>query len=232
MEFQKLTAEVRTGRKKGTARKLRRDGQIPAVCYGPERQDALALSIDPKALTEALSGELGRNTIVELAVAGDGAPAKPILVMLQDAQYHPVEREMLHADLLTVALDREVSVDVPLTLVGRSVGEQAGGVVSQVFRTLALECRIDAIPTELTLDISALDIGDIIKMNELTLPEGVKHEYEPTQTLASITAPTVEEEPEVEPEEGEEGEEGAAEGEEGAKEDADGAPADKKEGGE
>lgn len=219
MEFQKLTAEVRTGRKKGVARRLRRDGRIPAVCYGPDRQEALALSVDPKALTEALSGTLGRNTVLELAVDGDGAPADPILVMLQDAQYHPIEREMLHADFLTVSKDREVNVDVPLLLEGKSVGVQAGGILTAVFRELNVTCRIDAIPDHLTLDVSALDIGDITKVTDLQLPDGVRLDLEPTQTLASVIAPSAAAEEEEEKAEGEEGEEGegAAEGEDGEK---------------
>ena len=214
MEFQKLTAEVRIGRKKGTARRLRRDGRIPAVCYGPEQGKPLALSVDPKALTDALRGPMGRNTVLQLEVAGDGAPSAPLLVMLQDAQFHPVERDLLHADFLTVSRDREVRVEIPLALEGRAVGVQAGGVLSQVFRAVPVRCRLDNIPSRLTLDVSDLELGSMLKVADLELPEGVAVEFDLTQTLVSVAAPSKAAEA---AEAAEEGEAAPAEGEEGAK---------------
>lgn len=193
MEFEKLTAQVRTGRRKGTARKLRRAGFIPAICYGPGAEP-VALSIDPKMLSEALSGPLGRNTVMQLQVEGGGAPREPLLVMLQDYQYHPVRRSVLHADLLQVSLDREVSIQVPFVLVGRSAGELLGGVLTQVFRHLPMRCIPNMVPAEITLDISAMNMGDLRKVSDLSLPEGVRVELEPNQTLVSVTTPKAVEE--------------------------------------
>ncbi len=212
MEFEKLTAQVRAGRKKGTARKLRRNGMIPAVCYGPEAAP-VALSVDPKELSEALSGPLGRNTVIQLTVQGDGA-GDSRLVMLQDYQYHPIERSVLHADFLQIAPDREVAIQVPFILEGRSIGEQAGGVVMQVYRHLPVRCKPTAIPTDIRLEISEMDMGDLRKASDLELPDDVVLEIEQNLTLVSISAPTVVEEPEEEEGEGE-GEEGEGEGEEG-----------------
>lgn len=210
MEFEKLTAHVRIGRKKGTARRLRREGLIPAICYGPGA-DPVALTIDPKALSEALSGPYGTNTIIELTVTGEGAPEDSMLVMLQDHQYHPIRRNVFHADFLRVSLDQEVRLDVPFILEGRSVGEQVGGVLMQVFRELPVRCKPEKVPPDIRLDISSLNLGDLRKVSDLDLPEGVVVELEPNQTLASVTVPTVVAEPtEVKEEEEEE----AAEAEE------------------
>jgi large subunit ribosomal protein L25 len=189
MEFEKLTAQVRTGRRKGTARRLRRDGFIPAICYGPEAKP-VALSVDPKALSEALSGPLGKNTVMELTIEGDGAPDASILVMLQDHQYHAIYRSVLHADFLRVSMDRDVSVQVPLVLEGRSQGEQIGGILAQVFRTLPVRCKPNMVPEAIRLDISPLNMGDLRKISDLEIPEGVVIELEPNRTVVSVTSPT------------------------------------------
>lgn len=203
MEFQKLTAEVRTGRKKGTARRLRRTGVIPAVCYGPGTAP-VALSVDPTALGEVLGGPLGRNTVLELGVTGAERSEAPVLVMVKDVQYHPVRRALLHADFITVSREREIRAQVPLRLEGRPAGVQLGGVLTQVFRALPVRCRVDAIPTELVVDVSGLDIGGLVKVADLPLPDGVTVEQEPTQTLATVFAPTVKAEAGEEAGEGEE----------------------------
>jgi large subunit ribosomal protein L25 len=185
MEFEKLTAQVRTGRKKGVARRLRREGFIPAVCYGVDMQP-VALSVNPKSLSEIMNGELGRNAPVNMSVDG----AEPVLVMLQDYQYHPVTREVLHADFLRVTEEQHVHVRVPLRLTGRSVGVQAGGVLSRVFRDLPVVCRPDQIPGEIVLDVTEMGLGAIRKVADLTLPEGVVVEYDAAQTLVSVSVPS------------------------------------------
>lgn len=189
MEFEKLTAQVRTGRKKGVARRLRREGFIPAVCYGPD-MSPLALSVSPKALSDALRGPLGRNVVLEMSVEGDGAPTDDILVMLQDFQYHPLDREVLHADFLHVAMDRDVHVQVPFVLTGKAAGITMGGVVTQVFRTLPLRCKPDAIPVSIELDVTPMELGTIRKVSDLALPPGVAVELEQNLTLVSCAQPT------------------------------------------
>ncbi len=211
MEFQKLNAEIRTGRKKGAARKLRRAGSVPAICYGL-KSEAMALTVDPTVLSDALSGPLGRNTVLEMSISGDGAPSESVLVMLQSTQYHPVEREMLHADFIRIDKDKKVSVDVPLTTTGKAVGVQVGGVLTQIYRAIPVICPIDAIPTELSLEVSALDMGDLLKVSDLTLPEGVETTLDSNLTIVNVIASS-KATSEADEEEGEEGED-AVEGEE------------------
>jgi large subunit ribosomal protein L25 len=215
MEFEKLTAQVRTGRKKGMARRLRRTGVIPAVCYGPG-MTPLTLAVDPKALSDALRGPLGRNVVLQMSIEGDGAPSEHLLVMLQDFQYHPLDRVVLHADFLHVSMDRDVHVQVPFTLVGKAAGVQTGGVLTQVFRTLPVRCRPDAIPTSIEIDVTEMNLGNIRKVSDVVLPAGVVVELEPNLTLVSCVTPTqakpeVTEGEEEVVEEGAEGEEKKAE---------------------
>ncbi len=213
MEFEKLSAQIRTGRKKGVARQLRRDGLIPAVCYGRDMQP-LSMSLDPLTLTEAVKGPLGRNVVIEMSIEGDGAPADPILVMLQDYQYHAVHREVLHADFLQVSIDREVHVQVPIELLGRAAGVLTGGILSQVFRELPVRCLPSAIPAKFEIDVSPLELGDLRKVSDLDIPDGVVIECESTQTLVGVSAPTVVAEADEEEEgegEGEATEEGTEE---------------------
>jgi len=188
MEFENLTAQVRAGRKKGVARRLRRDGYIPAVCYG-QGMSPLALSVDPKVLTDALCGSLGRNVVIQLNVEGEGSPSEPLLVMLQDYQYHPVSREILHADFLKVAMDQEVHVQVPFKATGRAAGVQTGGVLAQVYRSLPIKCRPDEIPPVLEIDVTEMGLGSIRKVSDLVLPPGIVVEYEQHQTLVSVSMP-------------------------------------------
>jgi large subunit ribosomal protein L25 len=205
MEFEKLTAQVRTGRKKGLSRQLRRGGSIPAVCYGPDIEP-ITISTDPKVLFEALSGPLGQNVVMELTVEGDGAPTDPLLVMLQERQYHPVTRKTLHADFLHVSTEREVQVRVPFELVGKCIGVQTGGRLTQVFRSLPIRCLPTSVPEKIVLDVTTMDVGQLRKVSDLELPEGVTVTLEPNQTLSSVVAPSAVTTAASDDEEGEEAE--------------------------
>lgn len=211
MEFEKLTVQVRAGRKKGVARRLRREGMIPAVCYGPE-QAPLALSVDPKVLGDTMQGPKGRNAVIEMTIEGPDAPSEPVLVMLQDHQYHPVDRAVLHADFLQVAIGQEVTIDVPFELTGRPAGVQEGGILTQIFRSLPVRCLPRDIPSKIVMDVTPMELGDIKRVEDLDLPEGVTVELIPNRTLVNVLAPTmVSTIDEEEEEEGEELEEGAEE---------------------
>jgi large subunit ribosomal protein L25 len=190
MQFEKLTVEVRAGRKKSIARQIRRDGKIPGICYGRDMQP-LAVSLDPKALGEVVAGVHGRNVVIEMSVSGDGAPAEPMLVMLQDFQHHPLARQVLHADFVRVAEDRPVRVRVPFETTGRAPGVQAGGVLTQVFRDLPVRCLPAAIPSKLTLDVATMNLGEQRKVADLVVPDGIVVDLEPNRTLVTVLTPSV-----------------------------------------
>lgn len=231
MERPELSVQVRSERKKGAARKIRRSGLIPAVLYGPTVGNVL-LAIDPHALLKAMDTEAGTNTLIKLRVEGGGNLTDKV-VMLRDLQVDPLNRTPLHADLYEITMDETVMVEVPVRLLGKAVGIDEGGILDQGIRELRVECLPGSIPEVLELDVTALGMGQSIHVSEIVLPEGVKIVGELATAVVSISAPLAEEEVAA-PAEGEEPVEGEAaapaEGEEAAPPPAEGeAPAKPKE---
>ena len=168
MEIVKLSASPRPENGKGASRLLRRGGKIPAIAYGRELA-ATPLAISPKGLLQVLQSEHGQNAVVELAVDG-GAK---LTVMVRDYSYHPVTRALLHADFIQVKLDAPVAVEVPFRTTGKAKGIVTGGVLQQIFRKLPVSCLPERIPAYLEVDVTELEMGETLKVNQLTLPEGV-----------------------------------------------------------
>lgn len=177
METVKLKTETREQSGKGNARRLRASGLVPAVFYG-RGVATRALAVSPKDLKAAVSGEFGLNRVLELQIGNESLKA-----LLTDYQYHPVSRELLHADFVGVEEGREVNVEVPLEFVGKAKGIIMGGNVRQVFLKLPVRCLPANIPAKLTHDVSGLDVEDTVMVSELTLPEGVTVRLRPSQTV-------------------------------------------------
>jgi len=204
-----LVAELRDATGKGVARRLRAAGRIPAVVYG-KGAETKAISIDPKALQRLLqSSGAGMNTLIELSVDGTERT-----VLVKELQRDPVRGRPVHTDFYLVELDQKVEVSVPIHLVGRPEGVEAGGILDHPLREIELECLPRAIPESVSVDVSALEIGDSIHVRDLELPEGASVRTDGHLAVASVIAPAVVEEPAAE--ELAEGEEVAAEGEEAA----------------
>lgn len=227
-----LKVEVREGTGKGVARKLRAAGRIPGVLYG-RAKDSVPLTLDPLVLERAIQkSEAGVNTLFDLDMEGAEAGARVVLV--KDLQREPGAGFLLHADLYEVDLTQTVEVEIPIHLIGTPTGVTLeGGIMDHAHRELRIECLPQAIPDELTLDVSALAIGDSLHVSDIALPEGVELRDDLDISVVIVAAPRKEEE-EV-PAEAAEGEEGAvAEGEEpkeGAEKPAEGEDS-SKEGGE
>jgi large subunit ribosomal protein L25 len=227
-----LKVEVREGTGKGVARKLRAAGRIPGVLYG-RAKDSVPLTLDPLVLERAIQkSEAGVNTLFDLDMEGAEAGARVVLV--KDLQREPGAGFLLHADLYEVDLTQTVEVEIPIHLIGTPTGVVLeGGIMDHAHRELRIECLPQAIPDELTLDVSALAIGDSLHVSDIALPEGVELRDDLDISVVIVAAPRKEEE-EV-PAEAAEGEEGAvAEGEEpkeGAEKPAEGEDS-SKEGGE
>lgn len=208
-----LAAE--TGRPTGSAatRRLRAAGKIPGVVYGGGI-DPVPLAVDWRELRAALTTDMGLNAIVTLKVDGDSH-----MTIVKELQRHPVRRDVLHVDFLVVERDKPVAAEVPVLLEGEPTKVlQERGVVEQLLHALTIYAKPAAIPANLTVDVSELEIGDTITVADLALPPGVTTEVEEDQPVASaqITRAAEAEAAEGEGEEveGEEGE-GAAEGEAG-----------------
>lgn len=202
MEFHKIDATLRSERGKGPSAQLRREGKIPAVAYGVGR-DSTSLTVNPKDLMAALTGPWGRNAVIEVVVDG----AQPFPALVADYAYHPLTRDLIHADFLCIDLDKPVEVDVPLHTFGKAAGVVEGGTLRQIFRKLPISCLPANIPQALEFDVTEMNQNDVRKVSDLQLPEGVTIRLPQEQTVVAVDA-AVEEE--VEAEAGVEGEAAAA----------------------
>jgi large subunit ribosomal protein L25 len=199
---QQLAVEIREATGKGVARKLRAAGRVPAVFYG--RGDARSISLDPRALDRLLAASAaGMNTLIDLT---GGTELAGTQVLVKELQRDPVRGEILHADLYAVDLTRVVQVSVPLHLEGIPQGVSlADGILDHQLREIEIECLPTAIPEEISVDVSALDLGDSLHVRDVRLPDGVSLLSDGDISVASVVAPAAAEEEVVAPEEGEEG---------------------------
>jgi large subunit ribosomal protein L25 len=214
-----LVADRRTDSGKGPARRLRRAGQLPAVCYG-RNIDSVALAITLEDLEDAIDGPKGLNTVFNVEVDGEDTAFNNVI--LRDYQVHPVRRELLHVDLMVVEADQQIEVKVAIEPVGRSVGEREGGKLRLLYPDIKVLCTASTIPANIEVDVTELSPGGAIMASELDFPEGVEPSFKVDFAIARILMPrenVIGLEPEGAEEEGEEAaEEGAEEGEEGATE--------------
>ncbi len=184
MPVGELSVELRSGRGKGAARRLRTSGKIPAICYGAGR-DPLSISLAPKALVEALDPQKRRNTLIHMKIEG----GETLTVMLKDYQVDPVKNVAEHADFITVDLDREIHVTVPVVLVGKSIGVKEGGIMHQVHRMLAIAAKPNAIPAKIECDVTELAVGDAFHVRDLKLTAGVRALLDGGDTITVVVAP-------------------------------------------
>lgn len=183
MEIIKMKAEPRKGTGKSVAVRLRRGGHIPAVAYG-KGAETLHLAVSPKELLGVLKSEHGKNSVVELGVAGS-----PLTVLVRDYSYHPVSRDLLHVDFIHIKLDEEVDVEVPFVTFGKCAGVVAGGQLRIVFRMLPIRCLPEKIPTKIEYDVTNVQLNEAVHASQVALPEGVKIRLPDEQTVASVVAP-------------------------------------------
>jgi large subunit ribosomal protein L25 len=209
-----LNARTRQSTGKGEARKLRRNNQIPAIFYGPNREP-LMLAMDYPELEGIIKQSAGENIILDLKVQSDGG-TQTWNVMLKALQVDPIKDTYLHVDFYEISMDKEITVPVPIHLVGTPLGVEEGGILQHVRRELNVSCLPDKLIEVLEVDVSQLQIGDSVHVRDIALPEGITCLDEEHLTVAVVAAPTVEPEvEELEEEELEEGvEEEVAEGEE------------------
>ena len=184
-----LAARVRKSTGKGAARKLRMSNQIPAIFYGP-KTEPIMLAVDYPELERILSKGTGDNVILDLQVQSDhGTEIRKVIV--KDLLINPVNDTCLHADFYEISMDREITVDIPIRLKNTPIGVINGGILQHIRRQLTISCLPGKVMDALELDVSGLDIGNTLHIEDIELPEGVKSEEEGRQTVAVVAAPTV-----------------------------------------
>ena len=205
MAGERIRLEVQEREQRGSrdSKRLRKAGMIPGVLYG--RGKPHAITVPERELRRVLTGSAGLHAILDVVLAGQKTTHSSIL---KDYQVDPIRGKIDHFDLQEVRLDQPIQTTVVVELIGESVGAKAGGVLSQVAREIRVEALPLEVPERLELDVSAMEIGDSLRLTDLKTPEGVTLLDDPETVLANVTVPTKVEEPEEVAEEGEEGEEG------------------------
>ncbi|MBW8785138.1 MAG: 50S ribosomal protein L25/general stress protein Ctc [Novosphingobium sp.] len=182
-----LPAETRDRAGKGACRALRREGRVPAVVYGG-KEPPLSIHVEEKELRRQLGTGHFSNSIVMIDVGGASIRTLP-----KDVAFHPVSDRPLHVDFFRLAADAKVEVSVPVVFINEeaSPGLKRGGVLNVVRHDLDLVCDADRIPDDITIDVTGLDIGDSIHINQIALPEGSESAItERDFTIATIVAPS------------------------------------------
>ena len=186
-----MEAEPRTDVGKGPNRRLRVSGRIPGVLYGGQKE-TVVLSLDPKAIVGIIRSHGGVNTIFELGVKGAKGKEN---VMIREYQIEPVEHKLLHADLVRVAMDKELTLDVTIELTGTAIGVKlSGAMMDFVTRAVEVSCLPKDIPETIVADVSHLELGQYLRASELVLPPGVKLVSDANVVIAHCVAPKAEEE--------------------------------------
>ena len=188
-----LEAEVREKAGKGTARGLRREGIIPVVLYGT-KEKVVSLQVKEKDFEEVKRAG-GEHAVIDLRVGHDATPA-----VVKEEQLDPVWGKLLHVDFLRVSLTEKMKSPVPIVTIGEAAGEKAGGIVEHILREIEVECLPDRIPGNIEVDVTSLEIGDSLRVRDLTVPEAVEIVTESDRVIISVIPPRVVEE-EVEEEE-------------------------------
>src|SRR5246127_5023417 len=183
LETNVLEAQPREAGTKNEARRVRREGKIPAVVYGAGK-DSQPITVDPRVVTRILNSETGHNTIFDLTMNGEKTKA-----MIVDWQYEPIKGTLLHIDLKRIALDKVLKVNVPIFLVGEAAGvKQEGGIMEQMLREVEIECLPADIPSHIDADVSQLTFGKVLRVSDLPHTEKLKFLTDANQPVAHVTS--------------------------------------------
>jgi large subunit ribosomal protein L25 len=198
----KLQVKAREAHGSAASRRLRAAGLIPGVLYGNGNK-AHVFSVEERELRRVLTGDHGLHAILDVVLEDQKTPHHAVL---KDYQLDATRARLLHIDLHEVRLDQLIQTQVVVELVGESAGVKEGGVLSQVTREVNVEALPMEVPDRIELDVSAMTIGDSLRVADLSVPENVKLLDSEDTVVATVTPPTKVELPEelVEEEEGEE----------------------------
>ncbi len=196
MSTGQLTVTLRNTSGKGPARQLRASGKVPGVFYGASTDGPISpfqIAVDVKALKAALDPVRRQNTVISVTIEDGGKTVRTLSALLKDYQLDPVRRDVTHVDLLAIDPAKEVQASVPLEFTGKPKGVIDGGVIHTVMRSIEVRCKPSDIPVKLPLDISPLEIGDVLHVSDIQLPAGVIAVTGGRDAVVSMQAPEKEE---------------------------------------
>lgn len=209
MELLELSANIRQNKGKGVSKALRRQGLVPGIFYGPKTAP-LALSIESLEIDKIFKHTGSNKAPLNLKIKNGDTVKKT--AMIKDLQVHPVSRKYLHVDFYEIAMDKKIQVKVPVELTGTAKGAEAGGTLQLITREIDVLCLPMDIPESITIDVSEMEIGDSIHVEELPVPENVEIIADTDYTVVTVSSAMAEEVVEEEREEIEEGEVSEEEG--------------------
>jgi len=182
-EISILEAQTREAGNKNAARRVRVAGKIPAVVYGAGKGTA-TVAVDPRQVLRILHSESGHNTIFDLALDSDRVKA-----MIVDWQFEPIKGKLLHVDLQRIAMDKKLTVTVPVVLKGEAAGvKQEGGILEQILREIEIECLPADIPKSIEVDISHLTFGIEVRVKDIAHSDKLKFLTDSNQMIAHVTS--------------------------------------------
>ena len=208
MELIELKTNIRTSVGNGPARALRRNKQIPAVLYGRGTETVL-LSVDISDLEQVLKESTVSQLLLKLVIQNGETYTKT--AMIKELQTHPVSRDFLHIDFYEIAMERKIKVNVPVITKGKAKGVELGGMLQIIRRELEVLCLPLEIPESIEIDITDLEIGDAVHVNEISLEGDAEIQADVNFTVLTILSPKAAEEEEVSEEEEEAVEEAGGE---------------------
>lgn len=191
MEEILLKAETRKGTGKGFARKLRRDGKIPAILYGRD-VESVPINISAREW-ETLMRRVRKNVILTMEIHSDkGVENRPVMIKKVDTGY--LGDDVNHIDFLQVSMERTIEIEIPIHLTGTAKGVTNSGIVEQHLRSIMVECLPTQIPEQIELDVTNLDIGDSIHVSDISL-SGIKLLEHMDVAVVTVIPPESEEKP-------------------------------------
>ena len=190
MNIRELSVEPRDALGKGAVGRLRRKGLVPAILYGGGNAP-VTLAVTPAEVQRTLHGHGAGGVLVNLKLPGD---AEPRTAVVRELQYDPVRDTLIHIDFQAVRMDEEITVEVPIHVVGEAAGvKEQSGVLALLMRSVEVSCLPSLIPERIDVDVSSLRIHDVATVASLQLPEGVRVTTRTSQPVATVAPPMAEE---------------------------------------
>jgi large subunit ribosomal protein L25 len=187
-----MTAQVRETFGKGAARTLRRDGQTPAVLYGPQK-DVVALQMETRPFTKTLVGIQRRNAVINLAIEG-GKKKESRHVMIKEVQTDPINNALIHADFYEISLKTPMTLLVPVKYTGKAVGVDLGGEMEIAVKELPMKGLVLDFPDVLELDVTSLNVGDRLTCKDITIPANMTLEKSEDTVCVSVMVASLKQE--------------------------------------
>ena len=188
MDQIELNAKLRNEKGKNVANRIRAKNEVPGILYG-SKKEPVPIILSAKKVQKIISTKAGENALISLKIEGSDNQT----AMIKEIQSHPVSGKLLHVDLYRISLTGEISIDVPIKITGESPGVKLGGTIEHHLREVKVKCLPMSIPESITLDISALNIGDSVHVKDLKVSGDVKITDNPEEVVLTVSIAKVEE---------------------------------------